>query len=327
MDPTIRADGGALAPIAPTPVEPGPADFEVSLVSLNQWQIAARRFRRHKLAVFGSVLFLSIVAIAIVMPFFAPFDFYKVPDPIAHCPGAPKSLGSSGCPPSLEHFMGTTGGLQRDVFTVVVNGARLSLIIGVGAALFAAILGAIVGGMAGFFGGWLDNLLMRIVDVLLSLPILFVILVASKFLGGGSWISIILVFGFLGWPPIARLVRSLFLTLRSEVFVEAARAVGVGSGRIIFRHILPNALSPLIVATTLQVAAVIVTEAFVSFLGFGVDVTQPTWGNALTGAVRFIPLGNWWWPLFPGMAIVLTVLGINFVGDGLRDALDPRSRF
>jgi peptide/nickel transport system permease protein len=328
MDPTIRADGGALAPIAPSgPVEPGAADFEVSLVSLNQWQIAARRFRRHKLAVFGSILFMAIVLGAIILPFFAPFDFYKVPDPIAHCPGAPKSLGSSGCPPSLEHFFGTTGGLQRDVFTVVVNGARLSLIIGVGAALFAAILGAIVGGMAGFFGGWLDNILMRIVDVLLSLPILFVILVASKFLGGGSWISIILVFGFLGWPPLARLVRSLFLTLRSEVFVEAARAAGVGSGRIIFRHILPNALSPLIVATTLQVAAVIVTEAFVSFLGFGVDVTQPTWGNALTGAVRFIPLGNWWWPLFPGMAIVLTVLGINFVGDGLRDALDPRSRY
>jgi peptide/nickel transport system permease protein len=328
VDPTIRADGGALAPIAPSgPVEPGGADFEVSLVSLNQWQIAARRFRRHKLAVFGTILFMGIVLGAVILPFFAPFDFYKVPDPVAHCPGAPKSLGSSGCPPSLEHFFGTTGGLQRDVFTVVVNGARLSLIIGVGAALFAAILGAIVGGMAGFFGGWLDNILMRIVDVLLSLPILFVILVASKFLGGGSWISIILVFGFLGWPPLARLVRSLFLTLRSEVFVEAARAAGVGSGRIIFRHILPNALSPLIVATTLQVAAVIVTEAFVSFLGFGVDVTQPTWGNALTGAVRFIPLGNWWWPLFPGMAIVLTVLGINFVGDGLRDALDPRSRY
>src|SRR5207244_12360642 len=118
------------------------------------------------------------------------------------------------------------------------------------------VVGAIVGGTAGFSGGWLDNLLMRIVDVLLSLPILFVILVASKFLGGGSWVSIILVFGFLGWPPIARLVRSLFLTLRSEVFVEAARAVGVGWGRVIFRHVLPNALSPLIVAPTLQVAAV-----------------------------------------------------------------------
>lgn len=301
-------------------------DFEVNLVSLNQWQIAWRRFRRHRLAVFGSVLFLTICAIAIVGPFFIPFDFYDVPAPLAHCPGDPKSLGSSGCPPSLEHPFGTTGGLGRDVLTVVVNGARLSLLIGVGASLFAAIIGAIVGGVAGYFGGWLDNLLMRIVDVVLSLPILFVILVVAKVLGGGQWFTVMFVFGALGWPGLARLVRSLFLTLRQEVFVEAARAVGIGSGRIIFRHILPNALSPLIVATTLSVAGVIVTEAFVSYLGFGVDPTQPTWGNALTGAIRFIPNGNWWWPLFPGMAIVLTVLGINFVGDGLRDALDPRSK-
>jgi peptide/nickel transport system permease protein len=323
MDPTARIEEVVPSPI---PSEPGGTDFEVSLRSLNQWQIAWRRFRRHRLAMFGSFLFLFIVAAVIVIPFFVPFDFYQVPTPVAHCPGAPTSLGSSGCPPTLQHPFGTTGGLQRDVFTVVVNGGRLSLIIGVGASLIAAMIGATVGGTAGYFGGWVDNVLMRMVDVLLTLPILFVILVASKFLGGGSWVSIIFVFAFLGWPPLARLVRSLFLTLRSEVFVEAARAVGVGHRRIIFRHILPNALSPLIVATTLSIAGVIVTEAFVSFLGFGVDVTQPTWGNALTGAVRFIPLGNWWWPLFPGMAIVLTVLGINFMGDGLRDALDPRSR-
>jgi peptide/nickel transport system permease protein len=322
--PTLSAAGPEAIPPTEGGVSP---DFEVSLVSLNQWQIAWRRFLRHKLAVFGSLLFLFIVICAIVLPFFFPFDFYKVPKPIAHCPGAPTSLASSGCPPTLEHPFGTTGGLQRDVFTVVVNGARLSLVIGVGASLFAAIIGAVVGGTAGYFGGWIDNILMRFVDVLLSLPLLFVILVVSKFLGGGSWISIMFVFAFLGWPGLARLVRSLFLTLREEVFVEAARAVGVSDRRIIFRHILPNALSPLIVATTLAVAGVIVTEAFVSFLGFGVDVTQPTWGNALTGAIRFIPVGNWWWPLFPGLAIVFTVLGINFMGDGLRDALDPRSKF
>jgi peptide/nickel transport system permease protein len=327
MDQTRRpSETGALEQM---PLEPPGAgeDFEVNLVSLNQWQIAWRRFRRHKLAVFGSLLFLAIVAIAVVGPFFIPFNFYDVPPPISHCPGDPKSLGPSGCPPSLEHPFGTTGGLGRDVLSVVVNGARLSLIIGVGASLFSAMIGAIVGGVAGYFGGWLDNILMRIVDVLLSLPLLFVILVVSKFLGGGSWISIIFVFAALGWPGLARLVRSLFLTLRSEVFVEAARAVGVGNRRIIFRHILPNAVSPLIVATTLSIAGVIVTEAFVSFIGFGVDPTQPTWGNALSGAVRFIPNGNWWWPFFPGMAIVLTVLGINFMGDGLRDALDPRSKF
>jgi peptide/nickel transport system permease protein len=324
LDQTIRTAEITLgAPLG----GPGPEDFEVSLVSLNQWQIAWRRFKRHKLAVFGSILFLTIVAIAVVGPVFIPFNFYDVPAPISHCPGAPTSLGSNGCPPSAEHPFGTTGGLGRDVLSIVVNGARLSLIIGVGASLFSAIIGAIVGGIAGYFGGWLDNLLMRVVDVLLSLPLLFVILVVSKFLGGGSWVSIIFVFAALGWPGLARLVRSLFLTLRSEVFVEAARAVGVGNGRIIFRHILPNALSPLIVATTLAVASVIVTEAFVSYLGFGVDQTQPTWGNALTGAIRFIPNGNWWWPFFPGFAIVLTVLGINFMGDGLRDALDPRSKF
>jgi peptide/nickel transport system permease protein len=323
MDPTARIED--VAAPAGLPADAG-ADFEVALRSLNQWQIAWRRFRRHRLAMFGAFLFLFIVAAVVVLPFFFPFDFYNVPKPVAHCPGLPQSLGSSGCPPTTEHPFGTTGGLQRDVFTVVVNGGRLSLIIGVGASLIASVIGAAVGGVAGYFGGRIDNILMRIVDVLLTLPILFVILVASKFLGGGSWVSIILVFALLGWPVLARLVRSLFLTLRSEVFVEAARAVGVGNGRIIFRHILPNALSPLIVATTLSIASVIVTEAFVSYLGFGVDVTQPTWGNALSGAVRFIPLGNWWWPLFPGLAIVLTVLGINFMGDGLRDALDPRSK-
>ena len=324
LDQTIRT---AELTLGAPPGGPGTEDFEVSLVSLNQWQIAWRRFKRHKLAVFGSILFLAIVAIAVIGPFFIPFDIYDVPKQIAHCPGDPKSLGSTGCPPTLQHPMGTTGDLGRDVLTIVVNGSRLSLIIGIGASLFSAIIGAIVGGLAGYFGGWLDNLLMRVVDVLLSLPLLFVILVVSKFLGGGSWVSIIFVFAALGWPGLARLVRSLFLTLRSEVFVEAARAVGVSNRRIIFRHILPNALSPLIVATTLSVASVIVTEAFVSYLGFGVDPTQPTWGNALTGAIRTIPQGNWWWPFFPGFAIVLTVLGINFMGDGLRDALDPRSKF
>jgi peptide/nickel transport system permease protein len=327
MDPTVRIEELPASAAGVGEPDIASSDFEVSLKSLNQWQIAWRRFRRHRLAMFGAFLFLAIVAVVIVLPFFFPFDFYQVPTPVAHCPGAPTSLASSGCPPSLAHPFGTTGGLQRDVFTVVVNGGRLSLVIGIGASLIAALIGATVGGVAGYFGGWVDNVLMRIVDVLLTLPILFVILVASKFLGGGSWVSIIAVFALLGWPVLARLVRSLFLTLRSEVFVEAARAVGVGHGRIIFRHILPNALSPLIVATTLSIAGVIVTEAFVSFLGFGVDVTQPTWGNALTGAVRFIQLGNWWWPLFPGMAIVLTVLGINFMGDGLRDALDPRSKY
>jgi len=137
---------------------------------------------------------------------------------------------------------------------------------------------------------------------------------------------IMIVFAVFGWAGLARLVRSLFLTLREEVFVEAARAVGVRDTRIIFRHILPNAVSPIIVATTLAVAGVIITEAFVSYLGFGVDPNTPTWGNALNSSQNTLPQGNWWHPFFPGIAIVLTVVGINFMGDGLRDALDPRSR-
>ncbi|HEX8938951.1 MAG TPA: ABC transporter permease [Candidatus Limnocylindrales bacterium] len=319
-------DNAPVTPAALEELEAANPDYEVNLVSLNQWQLAWRRFKRHRLAVFGSILFLTICAIAFIGPLIAPFDFYNVPEPVKYCTGSTTLRASNGCPPSLNHFLGTTGGLQRDLLVLVINGARLSLAIGVGASVFAAVIGTIVGGVAGYFGGWIDNILMRVVDVMLSLPLLFVILVVAKFLGGGNWFVVMVVFAVFGWQTIARLVRSLFLSLRSEVFVDAARAVGVSDRRIIFRHILPNAVSPIIVATTLAVASVIVSEAFVSFLGFGVDVTQPTWGNILSNSLTFIPLGNWWWPLFPGLSIVFTVLGINFMGDGLRDALDPRSR-
>jgi peptide/nickel transport system permease protein len=304
-----------------------PADFEVALVSLNQWQLAWRRFRRHKLAMFGAGLFLTFVAIAVIGPFILPYEATNVPYPQKFCPGTTISA-NLGCPPFNDgHILGTVGGTQEDLLTLVVNGARLSLTIGIGAAAFASVLGAIVGGISGYFGGWVDTILMRIVDVLLSMPLLFVIIVFAKVFGYGDWRVILLVFALLGWPGIARLVRSLFLTLRTEVFVDAARAVGVSDLRIIFRHILPNAMSPIIVVTTLSVAAFIVTEAFVSYIGYGVNAAyNPTWGNILSNAQNDILVGNWWWPLFPGLAIVLTVLGINFMGDGLRDALDPRSR-
>lgn len=304
-----------------------PADFEVALVSMNQWQLAWRRFRRHKLAMLGAGMFLFMVALAVFGPFVAPYDASNIPYPMKFCSGTTISA-NLGCPPFNDgHILGTVGGTQEDLLTLVVNGARLSLSIGIGAALFASVLGAIVGGVSGYFGGWVDAILMRIVDVLLSLPLLFVIIVFAKVFGYGDWRVILIVFALLGWPSIARLVRSLFLTLRTEVYVDAARAVGVGDMRIIFRHILPNAMSPIIVVTTLSIAGFIVTEAFVSYLGFGVNSAyNPTWGNILSNAQTDIIVGNWWWPLFPGVAIVLTVLGINFMGDGLRDALDPRSR-
>jgi peptide/nickel transport system permease protein len=326
--------------------DPDSPDFEVALVSLNQWQLAWRRFRKHRLAMVGAVMFFSMIAIGIFGPILSPYDPTSVPDPQTWCSGSTTLKAYSGCPPLTPgHPLGTTGSLQLDLLTLVVNGARISLVIGIGASLFAAIIGTIVGGFAGYFGGLLDNVLMRIVDVMLSIPILFVIIVVSDALsknqygfslgplgvviGGssGDWRVILFVFAIFGWQGIARLVRSLFLTLRTEVFVDAARAVGVSDRRIIFRHILPNAVSPIIVATTLSVAGVIIGEAFVSFIGYGVDkAITPTWGNELSEAQNFVAQGNWWWPLFPGLCIVITVLGINFMGDGLRDALDPRSR-
>jgi peptide/nickel transport system permease protein len=322
LDPRIEEIGPA-EPQGPSP------DYEVALVSLNQWQLAWRRFKKHRLALIGAGLFLGMVAIAIFGPFLLPYDptFVPVPDSL-YCPGSTTVLAYSGCPPFTPgHLLGTTGSLRLDLLTLVVNGARVSLMIGLGASFFSAVIGTIVGGVAGYFGGLLDNVLMRIVDVMLSIPILFVIIICAQIFGNGDWRVILIVFAVFGWQGIARLVRSLFLTLRTEVFVDAARAVGVSDIRIIFRHILPNAISPIIVATTLSVAGVIIGEAFVSFIGYGVNpAVTPTWGNELTAAQDFIAQGNWWWPLFPGLAIVLTVLGINFMGDGLRDALDPRSR-
>jgi peptide/nickel transport system permease protein len=307
LQPTISDDRGG-----PTP------DYDVQLESLSQWQIAWLRFKRHRMALIGSTLFFSMVVIGIIGPFFFHFDYYNIPVPDVHV--------NAGRPPNLAHPFGETGRLQWDVLTLVINGIRFSLLIGVIASAIGAIIGTIVGGIAGYFGGWTDTILMRIVDALLALPLLFVILVFTKFLGDGNWISVTIIFGMFGWLGIARLVRAVMLSLREADYVDAARAAGISDRRIIFRHLIPNALSPIVVATTLGVAGVIIGEAFISFLGFGVGQETPTLGNILAGSLGFINQGNWWWALFPGVAIVIIVLGINFMGDGLRDALDPRAK-
>jgi len=293
-------------------------DYEVGLKSLNQWQLAWRKFRKHRLALIGLGLIAFLIGVAVLGPVLLPFSFTDIPKP--------DQIVGAGRPPSLQHPMGETGGLQRDVLTLVVNGARTSLLIGFSSMAIGVILGTFVGAIAGFAGSITDNLLMRVVDVMLSLPILFVILVAAKFLGNGTVSMVIVIFGLFSWMGVSRLVRSQFLSIREREFVEAAQAVGVRDRRIIFRHILPNAFSPIVVVASLLVAGNIIAEAFVSFLGFGVDPQSPTWGNILSGGLQFITQGNWWWPLFPGLAIIVTVLAVNFVGDGLRDAFDPRSR-
>jgi ABC-type dipeptide/oligopeptide/nickel transport system permease subunit len=310
----IPQDLESLEMLAPA-VQETAGQHEVALRSLSQWQLARRRFLRHRLALVGLVVFSIMLFVAVFGPILVPFN------PLFF-PGATKPGGDA---PSVTHIFGTDRD-GRDVFAMVINGARISMTVGLFSMLIAGFVGVVVGAVAGWMGGRVDNILMRFVDVLFAIPFLFVILVAARFFGRGDVLSLVLIFGLLSWALIARLVRASFLSLREADFVDAARAVGVGGGRIAFRHILPNALGPVIVSMTLLMAANIVLESFVSFLNFGISETQISWGNALANAQNALSLGNWWWAFFPGMAIALTVIAINFVGDGLRDALDPRTR-
>jgi peptide/nickel transport system permease protein len=299
--------------VTPTPES---ADYEVALQSLNQWQLAWRRFKRHRLALVGAIIFAGMLFLAVFGPIIWPYD------PLALRSDLPGPMGFS---PLEMPPMGSDGG-GRSVWVLVANGARLSMIIGITTMLIAVTIGVTVGGLAGFFGGRTDSLLMRFVDLMLTIPFLFIVLVAAQFFGGGELVPLILIFGLLSWPGLARLVRALYLSLREQEFVQAARAVGVGNMRIAFRHILPNAIGPIIVSATLLVANAIILEAFVSYLNFGLKAQDISWGNALARSQQTIAVGNWWWPFFPGMAIAMTVIAINFIGDGLRDALDPRSK-
>jgi ABC-type dipeptide/oligopeptide/nickel transport system permease subunit len=305
---------GGLTPASEA--APPSADFEVALESLNQWQLAWRRFKRHRMALLGTATFGFMIVLAIVGPIIWPYNPLGVRSDLP---------GTQGFSPAQMFPFGSDGA-GRSVWVLVANGARLSILIGLSTMFISVTIGTVVGAIAGYFGGRLDGFLMRLVDLFLSIPFLFVVLVAARFFGGGELLPLIVIFGVLFWPGLARLVRALFLTLREQEFVLAARAVGVGDMRIAFRHILPNAMGPIVVTATLTVAQAILTEAFVSYLNFGLKAQDISWGNALADAQSRMSVGNWWWPFFPGIFIALTVIAINFMGDGLRDALDPRSR-
>ncbi len=300
---------------------------ESSLQQLSQLQIYWRRFRSHRLALLGSILLVLLVLMAICAPLITPGV-----TPLTYSVG---DLGFGQHGPSLDHFpaliLGSTApdDLQRSVLSIITYGARISLLIGILSALVSSFIGVVVGAIAGYFGGWVDNVLSRITDVFLTIPTLPLIVAISAIYaqGRGSPLLIIGILSFVGWPGVMRLVRATFLSLREQEFTEAARAVGVNPFRIIFRHLLPNALSPVIVVTTLAVGGNIVFEATLGFLQLGVEFPPTaTWGNALASSQNSIASGNWWWPVFPGLFIAITVLAINFIGDGLRDALDVRSR-
>ncbi|MFV1988853.1 MAG: ABC transporter permease [Gemmatimonadota bacterium] len=278
-----------------------------------QWALGWRTFRRHRPAMFGLALVGGLGLVALLTPFLAPFD------PAAQ--GA-DIVATRFHPPSWEHLMGTDR-FGRDVLSRVLYGGRVSLAIGTLAILIAITIGSMIGAIAGYTRGWVDAISMRTVDLLLSFPRL-VLLITIVALVEPSVLVITLVLGLTGWMGTSRLVRGEVLSLREREFVQAARALGFGTPRIIFRHILPNVASPIIVAATLGIGNTILVEASLSFLGLGVPPPAPSWG-LMVAAGKDVMLDAPWVALFPGLAIVLTVMSFNLVGDGLRDALDPKS--
>ena len=287
-------------------------------------QMVWRRFRSHKPAMAGLVVLAVLVLSSAFAPLVTPHDPNEI------------DLDNQLDLPSWEHLMGTDE-LGRDLLTRILYGGRVSLTIGVMAMTIATTFGVVVGALAGFYGGWVDNALMRFADIFLCFPGLFVLIILSLALrelpipalqgtAFASVLSIILVIAVLAWMTVAKLVRASFLSLKEQQFVEAARAGGALNSRIIFRHILPNGISPIIVAATFRVATSIITESGLSYLGFGVQPPTATWGNMLKNAqdqMTRMGTNGPWTAIFPGLMIFVTVVAINFIGDGLRDALDP----
>jgi len=269
-----------------------------------------RRFRRHRLAVIGGSVAVFLSLVAVLAPWLAPYR----PEQIR--------LADRWGVPSRTHPFGTDE-LGRDVFSRAMHAGRISLSVGYLSALGVAVVGTVAGVAAGYYGGLTDSVLMRVVDILLSVPTIPLYLIMAALLPGGGVARIIFIFVLFGWTGVSRLVRSQVLSLRQQDFVEAARALGASELRIMLRHLVPNAMAPIIVATTLAVGGFILGESALSYLGLGIQPPTPSWGNMLQRAQEYV-LNASWLALFPGVLIFITVLSFNFLGDGLRDALDPR---
>jgi len=298
---------------------------EFKTEALAPGQLVRMRFMRHKMAVFG----LIVLFLLIVYSFGGAFVYTEAE---ANYTDTKLRLNA----PSSEHLFGTDT-VGRDIMIRTIYGGQISLLIGLSAVVVEVIVGVLIGAIAGYYGGWIDGLLMRFTEAMFNIPQLFLLLVMAKFFGGkiptidflgrefsGSVVVIIVIIGITSWMYLARIVRANFLSLKEREFVLAAHTTGTSNLSIIFQHILPNSIAPIVVSATLGVANAIISEAYISFLGLGVQPPTATWGNMLEGAYNYIETAPWLW-IFPGSLIVLTVLSINFVGDGLRDALDPHA--
>ncbi|RLB01807.1 MAG: peptide ABC transporter permease [Deltaproteobacteria bacterium] len=270
-----------------------------------------RRLLENKLAVAGGVIVSVLLAASLLAPFIAPYDPAQI------------HVDRVLVPPCKEHPLGTDQ-LGRDVLSRIIWGGRISLLVGFVAVGIATAIGVVLGAVAGYYGGWVDGLIMRLVDVMLCFPAFFLILAVVALLEPSIW-NIMVVIGLTSWMGVARLVRAEFLSLKERDFVLAARSLGASPARIIFVHILPNAMGPVFVSAILGIGSAILTESALSFLGIGVQPPTPSWGNMLTAGKDHLEIA-YWLSLFPGLAILLTVLGYNLLGEGIRDALDPRLR-
>jgi peptide/nickel transport system permease protein len=262
------------------------------------------------LALAGFIIIVFVFVLAMIAPLIAPYD----PDLF--------NVKEILIAPSSAHWMGTDG-LGRDVLSRMLFGARISLLVGLVAVGISTAIGILLGALAGYYRGWVDTFIMRLVDVMLSIPSFFLILAVIAFLTP-SIINIMIVIGLTSWMGVTRLVRAEFLSLTDRDFVLASRTLGAKDYRLIFTHLLPNSLTPIIVSSVLGVASAVLLESGLSFLGLGVQAPQASWGNILSDGKEYIQFA-WWLSLFPGMAILITVLGYNLLGEGLRDALDPRT--
>lgn len=274
-------------------------------------RMIVKRFLKHRLAVLGLIVFGLIILSAILAPLISPSDPYAI-------------SGEFAAKPSDAHLLGTDQ-VGRDLLSRLIYASRVSLSVGVGAVAIYVVIGTVLGAMAGYFGKWVDMVIMRITDVFMSFPYLMVILVLVSIMGP-SLFNIVVVLGLLGWPAIARIVRGSVLSIKEMDYIKAGIALGYSTPKIVFQHILPNCLAPILVNATFGIAQAIIMEASLSFLGMGVQPPTASWGNMLTEAQSLTVLSSqpWLW-IPPGLMILLAVLSINFMGDGLRDAMDPKS--
>lgn len=293
--------------------------------ALTPGQLVWRRFRRHRMALAGAIGLVLLAAFIVT-------GSVLISETRANEVDVRHKLRA----PDAAHWFGTDS-TGRDSFSRVIYGGQISLFIGISSVLLSVVLGTLIGGLAAYYGGWVDAVLMRVTEAMLAIPSLFLLIVLSKYLSrdietisllgrsfSGSVGIAILVIGATSWMGLARVVRANVLTLRELDYISAARALGAGNGRIFFTHLVPNTLSVIIVSATLGLANSIISEAYISFLGLGVQPPTASWGNMMGQAQSFIQRGAWWMWVFPSLFIIFTILCINLIGDGLRDALDPR---